>query len=99
MPLPCNVGGRVGTLAAGLFYEGDLFSTHRIIVQLMGIGAMFVWSFWLGMVVYFVIENHRSSRTGYSMSNAGLTFTEHAEGLYPEFQDSLFSQQTLTERH
>ena len=29
----------------------------------------------------------------------GLDFTEHAEGAYPEFQDSLFSQQTLTERH
>ncbi|MGO8242021.1 ammonium transporter, partial [Rhizobium ruizarguesonis] len=46
-----HVGGGVwGTLAAGLFYEGDLFDTHRIIVQLMGIGAMFVWSFGLGMV-------------------------------------------------
>ena len=54
MPLPHVGGGVWGTLAAGLFYEGDLLGTHRIIVaQPMGIGAMFVRSFGLGMVVVF----------------------------------------------
>ena len=95
-----HVGGGVwGTLAAGLFYEGDLFSTHRIIVQMMGIGAMFVWSFGLGMVVYFVIEKTIGLRVLAQHEQRGLDFTEHAEGAYPEFQDSLFSQQTLAERH
>jgi Amt family ammonium transporter len=37
--------GAWGTLAAGMFLKGNMFDLHQMMVQIIGIGAAFVWVF------------------------------------------------------
>lgn len=89
-----------GTLAAGLFYAGDLFSVSRIIVQLYGIGAVFAWSFGCAMLVYFVIDSTVGLRVDARSERRGLDFTEHYEVAFPEFVDVVTheAKKTVTRR-
>ncbi|MCU1715519.1 ammonium transporter [Pseudomonas sp. 5P_3.1_Bac2] len=74
-----------GTLAAGLFYSGDLFNLDRVGIQLLGIAAAFIWVFPLALLMYLVLAKTIGLRTSSLDEQRGLDFSEHAEMGYPEF--------------
>jgi ammonium transporter, Amt family len=75
-----------GTLAAGMFFHGDLFDITRIVVQLVGIAACFLWVFPLAYLMYWVIDKVIGLRVSTIDEQRGLDYTEHFEIGYPEFQ-------------
>ncbi len=80
-----GIGGAWGTLAAGMFQSGDLFSSERIITQLIGIGAGFVWAFFGSLVLFHMVNLAIGMRVDSAHEQRGLDFTEHHEVGYPEF--------------
>lgn len=81
-------GGIWGTLAAGIFYSGDLFNPERIGVQLAGIAAACLWAFPAAFVMYYLIDKVIGLRASTLHEQRGLDYTEHNELGYPEFQES-----------
>ena len=80
-----------GTLAAGMFYEGDLMNFARIQTQLIGIAAAFAWVFpvaWLTFKSISAVVNLRCSSMD---EQRGLDYSEHHEVGYPEFQAQMHS--------
>ncbi len=92
-------GGAWGTLAAGLFYTGDLFNLSRLGVQALGVGVALVWGLGLGLVMYKLIDMSFGLKASRLHEQRGLDYTEHAELGYPEFQKQMFDTKSLTERH
>jgi ammonium transporter, Amt family len=80
--------GAWGTLAAGLFYAGDLFDMNRIGVQFLGILIAFIWGFAIAFITYWLIDKTIGMRASKLHEQRGLDFTEHAEIGYPEFQNT-----------
>lgn len=80
------VGGVWGTLAAGLFRSGDLFNTHQLGVQALGVLAAAVWGFGASALMYWLIDKVVPLRASTLDEQRGLDFTEHYELGYPEFQ-------------
>lgn len=78
--------GAWGTLAAGLFHADGLFQPAVVTVQLLGIGAGFLWAFPLAWLCFFTISRVMPIRAESQHEQRGLDFTEHAEMGYPEFQ-------------
>ncbi len=76
-----------GTIAAGLFYAGDLFSVDRVIVQLIGAATILVWSLLTALLVYFTIDSIFGLRVERRTERRGLDYSEHYEVAYPEFSD------------
>jgi Amt family ammonium transporter len=81
--------GAWGTFAAGLFYAGDLFSTERVLVQLLGIGAALLWVLPTAGLVFWLLKRTIGLRTDTLHEQRGLDYTEHYEIGYPEFQKEL----------
>lgn len=75
-----------GTLAAGLFQTGNLFSIEQTVIQLIGITACFFWVFPTSFVMFFVLDKIMVLRIDVSGEQRGLDYSEHAELGYPEFQ-------------
>ncbi|MGK0403581.1 ammonium transporter, partial [Alcanivorax borkumensis] len=48
--------GAWGTLAAGLFYDGDLFNSQRVMVQLLGVVVAFGWAFFTALIMYMLVS-------------------------------------------
>ncbi|SDL74167.1 ammonium transporter, Amt family [Pseudomonas indica] len=91
--------GAWGTLAAGLFYAGDLFDPARVGVQLLGIASAFLWAFPLALIMYLVIAKTIGLRSSPLHEQRGLDYSEHAEVGYPEFNQSVtFDNSELTRR-
>jgi Amt family ammonium transporter len=85
-----------GTLAAGLFFSGDPFNPHRIMVQLLGITAALVWAFGMALLIYLLIAYTVGIRSSTLHEQRGLDFTEHGELGYPEFhQPQTFNPEGL----
>lgn len=78
-----------GTVAAGLFFTGDLFSWARVSVQLLGAGMAFAWAFPMALILYFLIAKTIGLRTSTQDEQRGLDFAEHAEVGYPEFNQAV----------
>ncbi|MEW6167459.1 MAG: ammonium transporter [Pseudomonadota bacterium] len=78
-----------GTLAAGLFYKGDLFSAERVTVQLAGIGGAFLWAFPAAWITFWALKRTTGLRADTLHEQRGLDYTEHYEIGYPEFQKEL----------
>lgn len=77
--------GAWGTLAAGLFYTGNMFNSELIVIQLVGILACFIWTFSTSLIVYYLIDLTMGLRAPPLHEQRGLDLSEHAEIGYPEF--------------
>ncbi|MEY4754192.1 MAG: hypothetical protein RJA44_1867 [Pseudomonadota bacterium] len=81
-------GGLWGLIAAGLFFEGDFFNMHRLMVQLLGGATALLWSFGTGYLVFKAIDLAIGLRAPTLNEQRGLDYTEHHEIGYPEFQNA-----------
>ena len=80
-----GVCGAWGTLAAGIFNIGG--TTAKIIgVQVLGVGACFVWAFGAGLVVFKLIDMTIGLRVSPEEEAEGLDYGEHGASAYPDFQ-------------
>ncbi len=79
-----GVNGAWGTLAAGIFNIGGT-SAKIIGVQLLGIGACFVWTFGTAMVLFLVIHKTIGLRVSAEEEIEGLDGAEHGGNAYPDF--------------
>lgn len=84
------VAGAWGTLAAGAFVTGDLLNPHTLLVQAVGVGACFIWSFGSAFVLFKAIDLLYGLRADPLHEQRGLDFAEHAEVTYPEFMQQSF---------
>jgi len=80
-----GVCGAWGTLAAGLFDTAG-FSMKVVGVQLIGIGACFVWALGTGLILFKAIDLVIGMRVSKEEEMAGLDFAEHGASAYPDFQ-------------
>jgi Amt family ammonium transporter len=88
--------GAWGTLAAGLFLTGNMFDSHQIMVQMIGIGAAFVWVFLSAFAMYYLISIIVDLRVSSMHEQRGLDITEHGEIGYPEFgNDAAYGSENL----
>jgi Amt family ammonium transporter len=79
-----GVCGAWGTLAAGIFNIGGT-SAKIIGVQLLGIGAAFLWVFPTAFVMFKIISLTVGLRVTPEEEEAGLDYSEHAGSAYPDF--------------
>ena len=84
-----GLAGIWGTLAAGLFFSGDLFNLDRVLIQLLGVAAAFLWVFPVALLMYFILSKTIGLRVPKQHEQRGLDFSEHAESGYPEFGQAL----------
>lgn len=82
-------GGAWGTLAAALFYKGNMFNGKQVLVQLIGIGAGFLWAFPAALLMFKLINKVMKLRAESVAEQRGLDFAEHYEIGYPEFQQEI----------
>lgn len=75
-----------GTLAAGLFFSGDLFDPARVAVQLVGVTAALLWAFPSALLLFWIIKLTIGLRVDSHTEQSGLDYAEHYEIGYPEFQ-------------
>jgi Amt family ammonium transporter len=83
-----GLGGLWGLLAAGLFFEGDMFNGQRVIVQMLGALAALVWALPTAWLAFKAIDRVIGLRAPTLNEQRGLDYTEHHEIGYPEFQES-----------
>ena len=84
-----GVCGAWGTLAAGIFNIGGT-SLKIIGVQLLGIGACFLWVFPTAFLMFKLIDKTVGLRVSPEEELEGLDFTEHAGNAYPDFEVSSY---------
>jgi ammonium transporter, Amt family len=84
IPVHCFCGVW-GTLAAGLFYTGDLFSLERVTVQFIGIVSGFGWAFGTSWVMFKLIDMSMGLRASSMHEQRGLDISEHYEVGYSDF--------------
>ncbi|MGD8770872.1 MAG: ammonium transporter [Desulfobacterales bacterium] len=84
-----GVCGAWGTLAAGIFNIGGT-SVKIIGVQLLGIGACFVWTFSMAFIMFKLIEKTIGLRVSAEEELEGLDFFEHGGNAYPDFDVSSY---------
>ena len=81
--------GAWGTMAAGLFLQGNMFDPAQIAVQAVGVASAFFWAFPLSLIVFFLIDRTIGLRSSTQHEQLGLDFTEHDEIGYPEFHQNV----------
>ena len=86
-----GVCGAWGTLAAGLFNMGGT-SAGIIGVQLLGIGACFLWTFPVAFAMFKLIDKTMGLRVSPEEETEGLDFSEHGGNAYPDFEVSSYAQ-------
>jgi Amt family ammonium transporter len=86
-----GVCGAWGTLAAGIFNMGG-FSFSQVGVQLIGIGACFLWVFPMAFIMFKVVSVTIGLRVSPQEELEGLDFVEHGGNAYPDFEVSQYAQ-------
>ncbi len=81
--------GAWGTLAAGIFYTGDMFSITRITIQLLGVITAFAWSFPTAYLTFKTVDKFLGLRTSSIHEQRGLDYAEHYEVGYAEFNQTV----------
>lgn len=76
-----------GTLAAGIFYQEQMYNLDIIMVQLIGVAAAFLWAFPIAFIMYFIINKTIGLRIETIGEQRGLDYSEHYEIGYPEFHN------------
>lgn len=79
-----GINGAWGTLSAGIFNIGGT-SAKIIGVQLLGIGAAFIWAFGTGFVMFKLIQKTLGLRVTPGEEFEGLDYGEHGANAYPDF--------------
>jgi Amt family ammonium transporter len=87
-----GVNGAWGTLAAGIFNMGGT-SAKIIGVQVLGIGACFVWTFCTAFIMFKLIDKTVGLRVTPEEEAYGLDRGEHGGNAYPDFEVSAYAQQ------
>ena len=81
-----GVNGAFGTLAVGLFAtEGGLFyggGGGLLVSQLIGVAAIFIWAFGLGLLLFKIIKSTIGLRVSRRIEEEGLDVYEHGESAY-----------------
>jgi Amt family ammonium transporter len=85
-----GVCGAWGTLAAGIFNIGGT-SLKIIGVQLLGIGACFLWVFPTAFLMFKLIDKTVGLRVSAEEEMEGLDVAEHGGNAYPDFGVSAYS--------
>ena len=85
-----GVCGAWGTLAAGIFNIGGT-SLKIIGVQLLGIGACFLWVFPTAFLMFKLIDKTVGLRVSPEEEMEGLDLAEHGGNAYPDFGVSSYS--------
>ncbi len=80
-----GVCGAWGTLAAGIFNIGGT-SAKIIGVQLLGIGACFLWVFPTAFIMFKLINKTVGLRVSPEEELEGLDLSEHGGSAYPDFE-------------
>jgi Amt family ammonium transporter len=80
-----GVCGAWGTLAAGLFNIGG-FTGKMIGVQLLGIGAAFIWAFGAAFILFKLIDATVGLRITEEEELIGVDIVEHGGHAYNDFQ-------------
>lgn len=93
--------GILGTLAAGYFFENDLWNLDKLQVQAIGVAAAAVWGFGVSLLMFWMMDKVLGGlRVSKQHEQRGLDYSEHAELSYPEFQqDVLADVDNITQRH
>lgn len=77
--------GAWGTLAVGLFFQGDMFNVERIIPQLVGIVAAIVWGLGGSLAIFWGLNKVHVIRVSTRVEQRGLDISEHKEIGYNDF--------------
>ncbi len=77
--------GAWGTLAVAFFYHGDMFNVERIVAQLVGVVAAFVWGLGSTMAIFWALSRVYSIRVNTREEQRGLDVSEHKEIGYSDF--------------
>ncbi len=77
--------GAWGTLAVAFFYQGDMFNVERIVAQLVGVVAAFVWGLGSTMAIFWALSRVYSIRVNTREEQRGLDVSEHKEIGYSDF--------------
>jgi Amt family ammonium transporter len=85
-----GVCGAWGTLGAGIFDMGG-FSLKVIGVQLVGIGACFLWVFPVAFLMFKLIDLTIGLRVSPEEEMEGLDWAEHGGTAYPDFEVSSYT--------
>ncbi len=89
-----GINGAWGTLAAGIFSIDPGFNRmHQVGVQLLGIGACFVWAFGTALILFTILKKTIGLRVTPQEEAEGLDFAEHGGSAYPDFETSTYIQQ------
>ena len=81
--------GAWGTLAAGMFVQGNMFDGYQIAVQIIGIFSAFFWAFPTALILFYVLHKVFGLRASAEDEQRGLDDTEHDEIGYPEFHQNV----------
>jgi len=81
-----GVGGMIGTIAVGLFaVDGGLFyggGTHLLLIQTIGVAAVFAYVMIASFIAFKVIEKTIGLRVSDKEEKAGLDISEHGSYAY-----------------
>ncbi len=81
--------GSWGALAAGIFYQGDMFNVDRMTVQFVGLIAVMTWAFLATYSIFWVLDKVFALRVTTRAEIRGLDISEHKEIGYSDFVTSL----------